>query len=480
MEAHQDPQAPQAGPRKALTRQRLSIKEKIGYSLGDTASNIYFQTFVVFLPIFYTDVFGISASAMGTMLLVTRIFDAVNDPLMGVIADRTRSRWGKFRPYIAVLAVPLAIGGVLTFTTPDFSDTGMLVYAYVTYMLLVVLYTAVNVPYSALMAVITPNSMERTEVSTYRFVAAFVGQFIIGATALVLVERLGGGSEQQGWQYTMVAYGLLVVALLLTTFFLTKERVVPTKAQQGKIKEDLKDLFQNKPWVLIAIATVFQLTYIVMRGSATPYYFRYFVQDQQLVLFGSTIDLTYTVFTSSFVTLGTVSTLIGAVATGLFTKKLSKKTIYASFLSTSALFSLIFLVLEPENVLLLFAVNVLVSFFFGSVSVVQWAIYTDTADYGEWKFGRRATGLIMAASLFALKLGLTLGGAIAGWMLGLHGFEAGVAQTGEALFGIRLLMSVYPAVFGILGGAVMIFYPLTDRMMITMEKDLTSRRGEAA
>ncbi len=479
MEAPLDQPLPADVPREALVRPRLSFKEKVGYSLGDTASNIYFQTFVVFLPIFYTDVFGISAAAMGTMLLVTRIFDAVNDPLMGVIADRTETRWGKFRPYIAGLAVPLAIGGVLAFTTPDFSDTGLLVYAYLTYSLLVVLYTAVNVPYSALMAVITPNSMERTEVSTYRFVAAFVGQFIIGATALVLVERLGGGSEQQGWQYAMALYGVLVVALLFATFFLTKERVQTTKAQQGKIKEDLKDLLKNKPWVLIAIATVFQLTFIVMRGSATPYYFRYFVQDQQLALFGSTIDLTYAVFTSSFITLGTVATLIGAVATGLFTKKLSKKNIYAGFLTISAVLSLLFYMLVPENVLLIYAVNILVSFFFGSVAVVQWAIYTDTADYGEWKFGRRATGLIMAASLFALKLGLTLGGALVGWLLGAHGFEAQAAQTEEALFGIRLLMSFYPALFGIVGGAIIFFYPLTDKMMVTIEEDLTSRRGEA-
>lgn len=474
------PPAAAAVSQTELVRPRLSLKEKIGYSLGDAASNIYFQTFVVFLPIFYTDVFGLSAAAMGTMLLVTRIFDAVNDPIMGVIADRTDSRWGKFRPYIAAFAVPLAVGGVLAFTTPDFSPTGMLVYAYVTYSLLIVLYTAVNVPYSALMGVITPSSRERTEVSTFRFVAAFVGQFIIGATALTLVERLGGGSEQLGWQYTMALYGLLVIALLFGTFFLTRERVQPTEAQQGRIGEDLKDLVRNKPWLLIAAATVFQLTYIVMRGSATPYYFRYFVQDQQLTLFGSTIDLTYAVFTSSFVTLGTVSTLVGAICTGLFTKRLDKKNTYAAFLVASAAFSAFFFLLRPENVLPIYALNVLVSFFFGSVSVLQWAIYTDTADYGEWAFGRRATGLIMAASLFALKLGLTLGGALVGWMLGVHGFVAGVEQPEETMLGIRLLMSFYPAVFGIVGGLIMLFYPLSDRLMVTIEKELTSRRGEPA
>lgn len=479
METNLNPPATATTARTDLIHPRLSLKEKIGYSLGDAASNLYFQTFVVFLPIFYTDVFGISAAAMGTMLLVTRIFDAVNDPIMGMIADRTETRWGKFRPYMAWCAIPFALAGVLAFTTPNFGPTGMLVYAYATYMLLIVFYTVVNVPYSALMGVITPNSAERTQVSTFRFVAAFVGQFIIGATALILVEQLGGGNEQRGWQLTMALYGVLAVLLLFGTFFLTRERVKPTPAQQGRVSEDLKDLVKNKPWVLIALATVFQLTYIVMRGSATPYYFRYFVQDQQLVLFGATIDLTYAVFTSSFVTMGTVSTLIGAICTGLFTKRMDKKTTYAAFLLASAIFSAAFFLLRPENVLAIYALNVLVSFFFGSVSVLQWAIYTDAADFGEWKFGRRATGLVMAASLFALKLGLTLGGAIVGWILGMYGFVSGVEQTETTMVGIRMLMSFYPALFGIIGGLIMFFYPLNDRMMVTIEQDLMARRGEA-
>ena len=480
MEEHPTHVAEATADRSLLKRARLSVKEKVGYSLGDAASNLYFQTFVVFLPIFYTDVFGLSAAAMGTMLLVTRIFDAVNDPIMGMIADRTNTRWGKFRPYIAGFALPLAIAGVLAFTTPDLSDAGMLVYAYATYMLLVVIYTAVNVPYSALMGVITPNSLERTEVSTYRFVAAFVGQFIIGLTALTLVEELGGGSEQRGWQYAMIVYGLLAAALLFGTSFLTRERVQTTTPQQGNVREDLSDLFRNKPWLLIAAATVFQLTYIVMRGSATPYYFRYFVQDQDLALFGSNIDLTYAVFTSSFVTMGTVATLIGAICTGFFTKRMDKKMIYASFLASSALFSAFFFFLQPENVLMIYVLNILVSFFFGSVSVLQWAIYTDAADFGEWKFGRRATALIMAASLFALKLGLTLGGTFVGWILGYYGFEAGVAQPEETMTGIRLLMSIYPALFGIAAGAIMLFYPLNDHFMVTIEKDLEARHAAAS
>jgi glycoside/pentoside/hexuronide:cation symporter, GPH family len=439
------------------------------------ASNLYFQTFILFLPIFYTDVLGISAAAMGTMMLVTRIWDAVNDPIMGFIADRTQSRWGKFRPYIIAFAIPLAIAGVFAFTVPGFSASGNLVYAYVTYMLLMMIYTAINVPYAALMGVITPNSMERTKVSSYRFVAAFIGQFIVGAATLGLVGYFGGANEARGWQMTMGTYGLLAIALLFSTFFLTRERVMPTKEQRNKISDDLKDLFKNKPWVLIGAATIFQLTYIVMRGSSTTYYFRYFVEDQQLQIFGYVINLTYTVFTSSFVSIGTAATLLGAVFTWLFTKYLDKKNVYSGFMVLSSVFSCFFFFLQPENVLLIFILNVLVHFFFGSVSVLQWAIYTDAADYGEWKFNRRATALIMAASLFALKLGLTFGGALVGWMLEFHNFVPLAVQSEETITGIRLLMSFYPAIFGFTAGLIMFFYPLKDSAMVEIEKDLAAR-----
>ncbi|MDI6400538.1 MFS transporter [Balneolaceae bacterium ANBcel3] len=464
--------------REQLERPRLTFKEKFGYSLGDMASNLYFQMFVLFLPIFYTDVFGLSAAAMGTMMLVTRVWDAVNDPIMGMIADRTESRWGKYRPYLAGLAIPLAVAGVLTFTVPDLAGSGKLIYAYVTYILLVMMYTAVNVPYAALMGVITPNSSERTEVSSYRFAAAFVGQLIVGFATLSLVELFGGGNEALGWQMTMVAYGLLAALLLMTTFFMTRERVTPAKVVRNKVSHDLGDLIRNKPWMLIAGATLFQLTYIVMRGSSTAYYFRYYVGEGELALFGWTIPLSYAIFTSAFVTVGSFSTLIGAVTTKLFTKRIDKKNIYSYFLMLSAGFSALFFFVDPSQVLLIFFLNVLVSFFFGSVSVLQWAIYTDAADYGEWKFNRRATALIMAASLFALKLGLTLGGAFVGWVLELHNFVPNVEQTEEAILGIRLLMSFYPAIFGIIGGLLMLLYPLKDTLMVQIEKELEERKAQ--
>lgn len=459
----------------AELKQYLSKKEKIGYGLGDMASNLYFQTFVVFMPIFYTDVFGLAPAAMGTMMLFSRFWDAANDPLMGMIADRTDTKWGKFRPYIAGFAIPIGLAGFLAFNTPNFGTSGNLIYAYVTYILLMMMYTGVNVPYAALMGVITPNSSERTSVSQYRFAFAFIGQFIAGAVTLGLVQYFGSGNEAIGWKMVMVLYGIVAAALLFGTFSLTKERVLSKVSKQNKIKDDLKDLMKNKPWILMGLATFFQLTFIVMRGSSTTYYFRYFVGNQELNLLGMNIDLGYALFTSSFIGVGTVATFIGALLTSRINRYFSKKTIYSRFLIMSAICSLLFYFLAPENIILIYTLNALVSFFFGSVSVTQWAIYTDTADYGEWKFGRRSTALIMAASLFALKMGLTAGGTIVGWVLEGYGFIANEIQTESTLLGIKMLMSIFPALFGIIGGFLVLFYPITDEKMLEIELDLKNK-----
>ncbi len=455
---------------------KLSVKEKIGYGLGDMASNFYFQIFIVFLPMFYTNVFGISAGAFGTMILVTRIIDAVTDPVMGIIADGTKSRWGKYRPYLIFFGLPLTIGGILAFTTPAFSDTWKLVYAYISYSLLMILYTAINVPYASLMGVITPDPEERTNVSQYRFVLAFIGQFIIGLSALGLVAYFGKGNDQQGWQMTVGLFGVIAVVLFAVTFFSTKERVHPPEGQTSDIIKDLKNLLSNRPWVLIGITTVFQLTFIVMRGSSTTYYFDYYVGEQSLNLFGKNLTLTPAVFTSTFLPISTLATLIGAILVKFFVDNLDKKFAYAGSLMTSAILCCGFYFLQPHNVIPIILLNAAISFFIGVVSVLQWAIYTDTADYGEWKFGRRNTALIMAASLFALKIGLALGGSIFGWMLSLHGFDSSSATTADTILGIRMLMSFYPAVIGILGALIMFFYPVSRRVLENIKNDLAARR----
>jgi len=455
--------------------ERLSFQEKVGFSVGDTASNLFFQTFVLYLLYFYTDIFGLPSAVAGTMFLVTRIWDAVNDPIMGMIADRTKTRWGKFRPYILWLAIPFGVIGAFMFITPEFGTTGKVVYAYITYTLMMMIYTAINVPYSALMGVITSNSLERTEVSSFRFVAAYVGLLIVTGTTETLVEFFGKGDPQVGWQWTMACFSLLAIILFMITYFTTKERVEPPKEQQTDFKKDGKDLFANLPWLLIAGATVFQLTYIVVRASTMPYYIKYFVQEHSVNILGTNIELSV----SYFLTSGAIATLIGAIMTKWFTKIFDKKNTYGGFLAISALSCFGFFLLEPGDVIGIYAVNIFSSFFLGPVSVLQWAMYTDCADYGEWKFGRRATGLIMSASLFALKLGVAIGGAITGWVLAYYGFVANQDQTLESLSGIVLLIGVYTAVIGVLGAILIVFYPLNNTKMIEIENDLLKRREDS-
>ena len=456
--------------------EKLSVKEKIGFSLGDYASNLFFQTFILFLLIFYTDVFGLPAAAVGTMFLVTRIWDAFFDPVIGIISDRTQTRWGKFRPFLLWFALPFAVIGVLTFTTPGFDTTGKLIYAYLSYSFMMMIYSAINVPYSALMGVITSNSEQRVVLSSYRFVAAFSGGFTVQGLTLYLVSYFGHGNVQLGWQFAMATIAGLAFVAFMITFFTTKERVNPPKGQKTEFKVDLKDLFKNKPWMLIAGATVFQLIYIVMRSSSISYYFKYYVGAQHWNLFGHDFNMTFDDLTSTFLMSGTIATVVGAILTNWFSKIFDKKLTYQGFLMISAVLCAAFYFLSPQNLTLMYILNLLVSFFFGPVSVLQWAMYTDAADFSEWKNNRRATGLIMAASLFALKFGLSLGGALVGWILAYHNYAANAVQSLESLNGIRMLMSFYPAIFGIIGGLLMLFYPLTNKMMINIEEELNARR----
>jgi len=453
--------------------QKLSVVEKVGFSFGDAASNIFFQTFILFITIFYTDVFGLSAGSVALMFLITKIWDAVNDPMMGMIADRTETRWGKFRPYLLWFAIPFGILGVLTFTTPNFSPTGKLIYAYATYTLLMMAYTVVNVPYSALMGVMTPNSHERTVLSSYRFFAAFLATMFVQYSVLRMVGWFGQGDAAVGWRWAMTVLSSLAVVLLFITFATTKERVHPPKGQRTPLKQDLADLLTNVPWVLVGSATVFQLIYICMRGGAIAYYFKYFVKGQEVLSFGL---VSYEKLLSTFLVAGTAATILGVLLTTRISRVLGKSLAYALFLGVAGVSSAAIYFLGPQDIVLMFVLQIITSFSVGPVSVLQWSIYTDAADYGEWKKGRRATGLVMSASLFALKLGIALGVSALAWILGAYGFVANQEQTATGLTGIRMVMSVYPAIFALLGMVFMFFYPLNKSRMAQVESELIERR----
>lgn len=449
----------------------VPLGEKIGYSFGDVASNLIFQTSMLFLAYFYTDVFGISATTVALMMLVTRIWDAVNDPIMGTIADRTKTKWGKFRPYLLWFAVPYGAVSVLLFLAPDLSITGKVVYAYVTYTAMGMIYTAINVPYAALMGVISPNADERTLISTFRFVGAFTGGLIVQVTIPTIVALFK--VEAVGYRVVMIGVAALSLVLFFITFATTKERVEPPKEQKSEFFRDAKELFKNKPWVLIALATVMQLMFISMRNGSIMYYFKYYVEPENLVLFGKEIPW---LINSAFMVTGSIITILGTLTTRFWTSFIDKGRLYTVLMVVNAAFMASIFFLGPNQVELLFLLNLGASYTMGPLSVLQWSIYTDTADFGEWKFKRRATGLLMAASLFALKVGLALGGAVLLWIMDAYGFVANVEQTELSITGIRMVLSIYPAIGALVAGALMVFYPLTNNRMKEIEVELQARR----
>jgi GPH family glycoside/pentoside/hexuronide:cation symporter len=461
--------------------EKISIREKIGYGLGDTASNLFFQTFMTFMPIFYTDIFGLAAGTMGWMFLISKLWDAFNDPMMGMIADRTNSRWGKYRPYILFGAIPFGLIGILTFTTPNFSEGYKLLYAFLTYNAVMMLYTFVNVPYCALMGVMTSNTADRTVISSFRFVGVFIGQFVAFYCVGMLPTKLGGSdvATAKGYQITMTMLSIVAIILLYITFFSAKERVHPPKGQKNPMGQDLKDLISNSPWLMIGIATFFQLIFIAIFSGARTFYFQYFVKAGEVSLFGIQRVWTYQGLLTAFLISGTVVTIIGVIATRIISRIFGKAFCYWGSLAICGVTTILYYFLKPEDLNLIFGLNLIRSFAIGPVSAMQWAMFTDCADYNEWKTGRRSTGLMMAASLFFLKFGLALGAAAIGWMLAWYGYEKGATQTPEATKGIVLLNSVYPAIFTLLGVATMVFYPLSSEKMLEIETDLIARRKAA-
>jgi GPH family glycoside/pentoside/hexuronide:cation symporter len=452
----------------------LKTKEYIGYALGDTASNFFFQTFNIFLTYYYVDVWGIPATALLWMMPIVRFIGALDDPIMGLIADRTQTRWGKFRPYLLFGAIPYGICGYLMFAGPDLSADGKLTYAYITYALMLMSYTVINVPYSSLLGVISPSSRTRTVASSFRFVGAFGGAFLISLCVRPLVKSLGDGNEMRGFQLTMLIFAVVSVAMFWTTFATTKERVTPPPQQKTNVKEELAELFRNWPWVTLLIASVFSTTFIALRSGSTLFYFKYVAGDDGTpILFGQ-FDRS-TVFLSS----GALCMMIGTACLGTIARRVDKKYAAAGLSAVTGVCFLSFFFLPKENFGLLLAVNALGNLCMGPTSAMTWALYGDVADYGEWKFGRRSTGLIYSASLFSIKTGIMLGGFLLPLFLDRFGFVRNAAQTASAILGITLAFSIVPGVFALLKAGALSIYPLDQKQVDVIEKELAARRAAA-
>jgi len=565
---------------------RITFGERFGYGLGDLASNLFWMQFVWFLNYFYTDVFGLAPAVLATMILVVRIWDSINDPIIGILADRTHSRWGKFRPYLLWGAIPFGIVGALTFTTPNFSPGGKLVYAYLTYGLMVLVYTIVNIPYSSLMGVVSPDPSVRTKFSQMRFIMAFTGGLIVQAATLpmvahfgatdqsvisaevrgdtVVVAEQGNGSsrlevaalspefktpgfaqrvglqfglvdekdlgrttqtktiyvntpdyyeeagqsidqpvegfesisyltsgfqtlevpladvfqgldlsdrrievavinEQKGFQWAISVFSGIAAFLFIVTFATTKERVQPPAQQKTSLGRDLLDLVTNKPWLVLFALGIITLFHVCLRNGAIIYYFKYNVGNEKLG--------------PLFMLAGTLANLVSIFAVGWIDKTFGKKIGYALCMLGTLIFTAAFYFVPVTNIGLMMIVHILINFIFGPTAALVWAMYTDAADYSEWKTGRRATGLVMSACTMAQKFGYTLGGALGMAILAYIGYQANAEQTPQALAGIKGMVSWISAIPCAIGFILILLYPLTGKQLKTIEVDLNARRA---
>jgi glycoside/pentoside/hexuronide:cation symporter, GPH family len=441
---------------------KISVTEKIGYSLGDAAANFIFQTMLVFQLAFYTDTFGITAAAAGTLFLVVRVWDAIFDPFMGVVADRTNTKWGKFRPWILWTAVPFGIMGFLTFTTPPFDAQGKLIYAYVTYIVLMMVYSANNLPYSALSGVITGDLAERTSLSAYRFVAAMSAALVIQGLALPMVNYFGGGNSAKGYQITMGVFSALAIVFFIITFATTRERVQPDPTQRNSVRRDLADLTSNGPWVAMFVLTIIVFITLAMRGGVMLYYFKYYLGREDLF--------------SIFNVFGTGSTIVGVIASTPLAKRFGKRDVFIAGLALTVVFTAAFVLLPRTAIAWIFGTEMLRQLAYGFTIPLLWAMMADVADFSEWKNHRRATAVVFSAIVFALKAGLGFGGAIGGWLLAAYGYVPNVAQTERALQGIKLTTSIFPAITFALALVCLFFYRIDKRLEIQITDDLAERR----
>ena len=447
--------------------EKLSFSEKSGYALGDMAANFVFQAMLALQLDFYTHTFGLTAAQAGTLFLVVGLSVACLNPIMGMIADRTSTKSGKFRPWLLWTALPFGIIGVLTFTTPNISPAGKLIYAWTTYILLRIIYTVNNVPYASLTAVMTSDPDERTSIASYRQIAANSAGFIVASLAIPMVRFFGRGDDARGYQYTMGLLSALSVIFFIIAFFATKERIQPNPQQKTSLGQDLADLFKNRPWIVLFLATLFYFTAIVIRGNVMLPYFRYVAGNVDLF--------------SWFNGFGLAALLAGVACSTAVSIRVGKRQLFIASMLLSGVFNMALFVIPPSSAAVIIVTEVFRQFSYGLSGPIIWAMMGDVADYGEWKTGRRASGTVTSAVVFALWAGLALGGAIAGWLFAMYGFvsEAKV-QTAQAQMGILSTASIYAGLAFFAVAVCLFFYPISREGNQKIADELAERRKKFA
>ncbi|WP_276167304.1 MFS transporter [Zobellia alginiliquefaciens] len=479
--------------------QKLSVREKIGYSLGDLSANLVFQTLMTYLAYFYTDIYGLETGHASAIILTVGLVAAFGfNPIIGALADRTTSKWGKFRPWVLYTAVPLGVVALLAFSTPDFEYKGKVIYAVVTYSLLLLLYAANNLPYSALSGVITGDMGERNSLSAYRFVAVMLAQFFVQVFMLPIIESVGNGNKAVGIEIVMTWLAVIGTVMLIITFLTTKERVVPTPDQKSTLKEDLGDLFQNRPWIIMLVLTTLVFVTLAMKGGAYVYYFENYVDKESLTHFIQPIingleSIGVNFFGENPVSAGfglfnaggIIFMIFGITLSKRFADRYGKRDVFMVALFLSTLFIVFFYFLAPRFVGLIFAAQIFHGFFYGLTIPLLWAMIADVADFSEWKTNRRATAIIFSAMMVGLKGGLSIGSALVTSILGAYGYISKEAMGGElvrqpesAVYGTKMLVSIYPAIPFLLGIGLLFLYEINKQMETQIEIDLKQRRIE--
>ena len=466
--------------------QKISLGEKFGYSLGDFAANLVFQMMMIFQLKFYTDVFGLDGAVAGSILMIGSISAIIVDPSVGLLTDRTNTRWGKFRPWVLWTAIPFCVFYVLAFYNPGIQEKSTVAaYATISYVLMMTAYSFNNIPYSSLGGVMTSDIKERTSITTIRFIAVTIAQFVVQGFTLPLVDSFGRGDNQHGWVCTIALFACIALVLMVVTFLVTKERIKPPSTQETNIKEDIKDTLSDVSWNSMALLTFALFITLAMWGSAMNFYFQYNIDQKSLydflTFFGLDIEQneTYSVGFSLFNMTGAVVQFIGVILLSRFlANKYGKKKVFMICLSMTAFFTALFYIPSPTDVSLMFVLNVLKSLAYAPTVPLLWAMIADVADHIEYQNYRRATGFCFSGIILALKLGLGLGGAIAGVIISMFGYVSGGAsfQNETAMEGIRLVSSIVPAILFGVGVIALYFYPISKEYNESMQAELAGRR----